>query len=58
MAQCVGYSLAAIGPMLAGSLHTFFDSWGAILWLCSLSILLCGIFGYLGGRDISLDKDV
>ncbi|TEW51899.1 MFS transporter [Psychromonas algicola] len=58
MAQCVGYSLAAIGPMLAGSLHTFFDSWGAILWLCSLSIFLCGIFGYLGGRDIALDKDV
>lgn len=58
MAQCVGYSLAATGPLLAGSLHTFFDSWGAILWLCSLSILLCGIFGYLGGRNISLDEDV
>ena len=58
MAQCVGYSLAATGPILAGSLHTYFSSWGAVLWLCAFLILLCGIFGYLGGRNIYLDKDV
>lgn len=58
MAQCVGYLLAATGPILAGSLHTYFDSWGAVLWLCSFLILSCGLFGYLGGRNIYLDKDV
>jgi len=55
MAQCVGYLLAAIGPMLAGSLHSFFEDWNAVLWLCSVSIFICGIFGYLGGRNITLD---
>ena len=58
MAQCVGYSLAATGPIIAGFLHTYFDNWGVVLWLCAFLILLCGIFGYLGGRNISLDENV
>ncbi|WP_025562270.1 MFS transporter [Psychromonas sp. SP041] len=57
MAQCVGYLLAAIGPMLAGALHSHFDSWAPVLWLCALASLLCGVFGYLGGRNISLSED-
>jgi len=57
MAQCVGYSLAAIGPMIAGFLHSFFDSWSSILWLCAIASLVSGIFGYLGGRNISLSPD-
>jgi CP family cyanate transporter-like MFS transporter len=57
MAQCVGYLLAAIGPMFAGSLHTHFESWAPVLWLCALASLLCGVFGYLGGRKITLSTN-
>ena len=57
MAQCIGYLLAAIGPMFAGSLHTHFESWTPVLWLCALASLLCGVFGYLGGRNISLHAE-
>ncbi len=57
MAQCVGYLLAAIGPMFAGALHSHFNSWAPVLWLCALASLLCGVFGYLGGRNVSLNED-
>ena len=57
MAQCLGYLVAATGPMLAGSLHTFFNNWSAVLWLCASASLLCGFFGYLGGRNITLNHD-
>jgi CP family cyanate transporter-like MFS transporter len=56
MAQCIGYLLAAIGPMFAGGLHSYFNSWTPVLWLCALASLLCGVFGYLGGRNISLHE--
>ena len=56
MAQCVGYLLAAIGPMFAGALHSHFDSWAPVLWLCALASLLCGVFGYLGGRNVTLHE--
>ncbi|GAB2683139.1 2-nitroimidazole transporter [Aliiglaciecola aliphaticivorans] len=56
MAQCIGYLLAAIGPMFAGGLHSYFSSWAPVLWLCALASLLCGVFGYLGGRNISLHE--
>ncbi len=58
MAQCVGYSLAAIGPMFTGMLHAYFENWTTTIWLCAITCLLSGVFGYLGGRDIKLDKDV
>jgi len=58
MAQCVGYSLAAIGPMLTGMLHAYFENWTTTLWLCATTCLLSGVFGYLGGRDIKLDENV
>ena len=57
MAQCVGYLLAAIGPMFAGALHSHFNSWAPVLWLCALASLLSGVFGYLGGRNVSLNED-
>ena len=56
MAQCIGYLLAAIGPMFAGSLHSYFGSWSSVLWLCAFISLLCAIFGYLGGRGITLNE--
>ncbi|TEW54878.1 MFS transporter [Psychromonas sp. RZ22] len=58
MAQCVGYLLAAVGPMFAGTLHTYFASWAPVLWLCAIASLISGIFGYLGGRNIMLNENV
>ncbi|WP_404342926.1 MFS transporter [Pseudoalteromonas mariniglutinosa] len=54
MAQCLGYLLAATGPILAGALHSYFNNWSAVLWLCALASTLCAVFGYLGGRNITL----
>lgn len=56
MAQCIGYLIAATGPMLAGALHTYFDSWAPTLWLCATASLGCALFGYLGGRNITIPK--
>lgn len=56
MAQCIGYLIAATGPMLAGALHTYFNSWAPTLWLCAIASLGCALFGYLGGRNITLAK--
>jgi CP family cyanate transporter-like MFS transporter len=58
MAQCLGYLLAATGPMFAGALHSYFDSWHSVLWLSGFASILCGVFGYLGGRNIVLDAHV
>ncbi|MFY8328660.1 MFS transporter [Pseudoalteromonas sp. ZZD1] len=56
MAQCIGYLIAATGPMLAGALHAYFNSWASTLWLCAIASLGCALFGYLGGRNITLKK--
>lgn len=51
MAQCVGYLLAAAGPVLVGAIHDAADSWTpALLVLLALQVVLVG-FGYLAGRD-------
>jgi len=57
MAQCFGYLLAAVGPILAGALHAAINSWSSVLWLCALASLFSGLFGYLSGRNITLTKD-
>lgn len=56
MSQCLGYLLAAIGPMFAGALHAHFDSWSPVLWLSAITSLICGVFGYLGGRNVTLNE--
>lgn len=51
MAQCVGYLLAAAGPLLVGAIHDAADSWTpALLVVLALQVILVG-FGYLAGRD-------
>ena len=55
MAQCIGYLLAAIGPMFAGALHSYFGNWSSVLCLCAFISVLCAVFGYLGGRDITIN---
>lgn len=54
MAQCLGYLLAASGPIIAGSLHSYFGNWTTTLWLCAFASALCAVFGYLGGRNITM----
>ncbi|UJF22553.1 MFS transporter [Shewanella sp. OMA3-2] len=56
MSQCMGYSLAAVGPMIAGSLHSTTGSWDAALWLCAIAAVLCALFGLGGGRNTTLEK--
>ncbi|GGQ04745.1 MFS transporter [Shewanella litoralis] len=56
MSQSVGYLLAAVGPMMAGALHTSTGSWEAPLWLCIIAALLCAICGFGGGRNTTLNK--
>ena len=56
MAQCIGYLLAATGPIIAGALHSYFNNWAGALWLCIASSLLCALFGYLSGRNITISQ--
>lgn len=58
MAQCVGYLLAAGGPMLAGALHASTGSWSLPLWLCAIASVLCALCGLGGGRNTTLDKSL
>ena len=56
MTQCIGYLLAATGPIIAGSLHSYFNNWAGALWLCIASSLLCALFGYLSGRNVTIEQ--
>ncbi|AQS35902.1 cyanate permease [Shewanella psychrophila] len=56
MAQCVGYLLAATGPILIGSVHDTTGSWNLPLILCAISCGLCSVFGLLAGRDRILEN--
>ncbi|HEC60040.1 hypothetical protein LCGC14_0786320 [marine sediment metagenome] len=58
MSQSVGYLLAAVGPMLAGALHTNTGSWSVPLWLCAIASVLCALCGLGGGRNTTLDKSL
>ncbi|WP_188112345.1 CynX/NimT family MFS transporter [Salinicola aestuarinus] len=51
MAQGIGYTLAALGPLLVGLLHDWSDDWNAVGVLLA-AIALCAIGAGLGaGRD-------
>lgn len=50
MAQCLGYSLAAAGPPLAGLAHDATGSWGLALGACAIITLLMAVLGGLAGR--------
>ncbi|AOA59893.1 MFS transporter [Acinetobacter larvae] len=51
MSQCIGYLLAAVGPMLFGALHDVFAGWHVVLILCTLLAVLIGIIGLWVGRN-------
>ncbi|MFI5910624.1 MFS transporter [Dactylosporangium sp. NPDC051541] len=55
MAQSVGYIVAAAGPVAAGALHDATGSWTpALVTVIGLDVLLV-VFGYLAGRDRTID---
>ncbi|WP_449282233.1 MFS transporter [Leucobacter sp.] len=56
MAQCVGYLLAAAGPVAVGALHDATGSWApALIVLLVVELVLMG-FGYLVGRSRTLQS--
>ena len=54
MAQCVGYSLAAAGPPVAGLVHEAVGGWGITLGSCFVLCLFMAVFGSLAGRAATL----
>jgi CP family cyanate transporter-like MFS transporter len=55
MAQCIGYTMAALGPLLMGMIHSMTGSfvWGGVLLLC-LGVGGC-IAGWGAGRAIQVN---
>lgn len=51
MAQCVGYLLAAIGPLIVGLLHSWTGSFSASAFLFILLGISAGIAGWGAGRS-------
>lgn len=51
MAQCIGYLLAATGPMAMGALHDALGGWQIPLGLCAALALVGALMGLLAGRD-------
>ena len=54
MAQGVGYLLAAIGPLLAGSLFEVTESWSPVLWIVVLAVVVMAAVGMLAGRKVDV----
>ncbi|WP_076410191.1 MFS transporter [Shewanella sp. UCD-KL12] len=51
MAQCLGYLLAASGPVLIGALHESSGSWTQPLLLCACINVLWGIFALFASKS-------
>jgi len=54
MAQCIGYLLAAAGPVAVGALHDATGSWAPALVSLIVIELVLMWFGYLSGRNRTL----
>lgn len=54
MAQGVGYLLAAIGPLLAGSLFEVTESWSPVLWIIVAAVVVMAAVGMLAGRKVDV----
>lgn len=51
MSQSTGYLLAAIGPMLMGTIYDLVKSWALPLVIFSLLIIVLGLVGWFAGDD-------
>ena len=54
MAQCIGYLMAAAGPMILGGLHDVFGEWSTPLLIASMVTFLGAWSGMLAGRAVHL----
>jgi MFS transporter, CP family, cyanate transporter len=52
MAQTAGYAFSALGPVGAGAIHDFMDSWQPILQILIALIVAQGFVGLFAGRDL------
>lgn len=52
MAQTVGYTVAAIGPLLLGTLHSATGGWGVPLTLLAVLACVQAVVGIGAGRDV------
>ena len=51
MAQCIGYLLAATGPVAMGFLHDALGGWTVPLGACAALTVLTGAAGWLAGGN-------
>ena len=54
MAQSVGYTVAAIGPLLLGTLHGATGGWVVPLTLLAALACIQAVFGVGAGRDLTV----
>lgn len=54
MAQCIGYLMAAAGPMILGGVHDMSGGWSTPLLLAAVIALLGAWTGLLAGRNVQL----
>ncbi|SDV46314.1 CynX/NimT family MFS transporter [Chitinasiproducens palmae] len=54
MSQCIGYLLAAVGPMAMGGLHDALHGWTVPLLLCIVLAVLAASIGNLAGRNLHI----
>ncbi len=57
VAQCVGYLVAAAGPVVLGALHDATGDWGWPLGLLLVLLVPMGLVGWGASRDAVLDPD-
>ena len=57
MAQSVGYTVAAIGPLLLGALHTFTGGWTVSLTVLAALAVIQAVLGMGAGRDLHLRSE-
>ena len=55
MAQCVGYLMAAAGPLLLGQLHDWTGGWTAPLLITAAISIAGACTGMLAGRNVQLE---
>lgn len=58
MAQCIGYLMAAAGPMILGGLRDVSGGWSIPLLIASVIALLGAWTGLLAGRNVHLESAV
>lgn len=56
MAQCVGYLLAATGPIVFGALHEMTGSWDAPLMVAAAASLVLGVLSIPAGKSHVIRK--